>query len=121
VVIIKGVLIVDDAQFIRYSLKTMIEGNGFNVIGEAGNGIVAIKLFRQLEPDVVLMDITMPEMDGIEALKEIMKINPRAKVIMISAMGKEEMVREAILAGARGFIVKPFKEDTIIKTLEKMK
>ena len=91
------------------------------MIGEAENGIVAVKLFRQLEPDIVLMDITMPEMDGLEALKEIMKINPKAKVIMISAMGKEEMVREAVLAGARGFIVKPFTEETLIKTLEKMK
>ncbi|HCC07191.1 MAG TPA: response regulator [Clostridiales bacterium] len=117
----KSILIVDDAQFIRYSLKTMIDATDFNVIGEAENGKVAVKLFRQLEPDIVLMDITMPEMDGLEALKEIMKINPRAKVIMISAVGKEEMVRDAVLSGAKGFIVKPFKEETLIKTLEKMK
>jgi len=99
----------------------MIDATDFNVIGEAENGKVAVKLFRQLEPDIVLMDITMPEMDGLEALKEIMKINPRAKVIMISAVGKEEMVRDAVLSGAKGFIVKPFKEETLIKTLEKMK
>jgi len=98
----------------------MIEGRGFNVIGEAGNGKVAIRLFKELEPDIVLMDITMPEMDGLEALKEIMKINSRARVIMISAMGKEGIVRDAVLAGAKGFIVKPFTEDTVIKTLERM-
>ena len=116
----KNILLVDDAQFVRYTLKLMLEPKGFKVVGEAGNGLVAIQLFKDLEPDMVLMDITMPEMDGVGALKEIMKVNSNAKVVMISAMGKEDIVREAIMAGAKGFIVKPFTEETVIKVIEKM-
>ena len=99
----KTVLIVDDAAFMRVTLKTLLERNNFKVSGEAVNGIEGIKKYIEVKPDIVTMDITMPEMDGVTALKEIIKINPNAKVIMISAMGQESMVKEAVLSGAVGF------------------
>ncbi len=117
----KKVLIVDDATFMRLSLRTMLEKNGFEVVGEAENGQKGIQKYKELRPDIVTMDITMPEMDGLEALKEIRKIDSDANIFIISAMGQERHVREAIVSGARGFIVKPFKEEHIIKTLEKYK
>ncbi len=110
----KKVLIVDDAAFMRVSIKNMLGKNGFEVVGEAENGKVAIQKYQDLSPDVVTMDITMPEMDGLTSLKKILAIDPNANVIMISAMGQESMVREAVLSGAKGFIVKPFKEDVIV-------
>lgn len=113
----KKVLIVDDAAFMRVTLKTLLERNNFEVVGEAVNGLEGVKKFVEVNPDVVTMDITMPEMDGVQALKEIKKINPNAKVVMISAMGQETMVKEAVLSGAIGFLVKPFKEDAVIKSL----
>jgi len=90
------------------------------VIGEAENGHIAVRKYKELKPDIVTMDITMPEMTGLDALKSIKEIDPGAKVIMISAMGQEGMVREAITLGAKSFIVKPFKEDHVIKTLNKV-
>ncbi|NLO47892.1 MAG: response regulator [Clostridiales bacterium] len=114
------VLIVDDAAFMRISIKNMLTKNGHEVIGEAENGIVGIERYKELSPDIVTMDITMPEMSGLDALREIMKINPAAKVLMVSAMGQEAMVRDAILSGAKGFIVKPFKEDGIISAIKKL-
>ena len=90
----KTVLIVDDAAFMRVTLKTLLERNNFKVSGEAVNGIEGIKKYIEVKPDIVTMDITMPEMDGVTALKEIIKINPNAKVIMISAMGQESMVKK---------------------------
>lgn len=116
----KKVLIVDDAAFIRLTIKTMLEKNGFEVAGEAENGIAGVKKYQELKPDLVTMDITMPDMTGIEALKEIIKLDPKAKVIMLSAMGQEAMVREAVLSGAVSFIVKPFKEEQLITTLNKV-
>ncbi|HHV30670.1 response regulator [Acetivibrio mesophilus] len=116
----KRVLIVDDAAFMRISLKTMLEKNGFQVIDEAENGSVAVKKYKELKPDIVTMDITMPEMDGIQALKEIRQFDSNSKVIMISAMGQESYVREAVMSGAKGFVVKPFKEDYVIQTLSKL-
>ncbi len=116
----KRVLIVDDASFMRLSLKTMLEKNGFEVAGEAENGLEAIKLYNKLRPDFVTMDITMPELDGIQALKSILEIDPKAKVIILSAMGQESKVREAVLSGAKTFIVKPFKEEHLIQTLNKL-
>jgi two-component system chemotaxis response regulator CheY len=113
----KKVLIVDDAAFMRVSIKNMLSKNGYEVIGEAENGKVAIQKFQELSPDIVTMDITMPEMDGLASLKKIIGINPSANIVMISAMGQESMVREAVLAGAKGFIVKPFKEDAILAAL----
>ena len=114
------VLIVDDAAFMRISIKNMLTKNGYEVVGEAENGAVGVEMFKSLSPDIVTMDITMPEMDGLQALKEIVKLDPKAKVVMVSAMGQEAMVRDAIVSGAKGFIVKPFKEDGIIAALIKL-
>jgi two-component system chemotaxis response regulator CheY len=114
------VLIVDDAAFMRMSIKMMLEKNGFDVAGEAENGEVAIRKYIECKPDIVTMDITMPEMGGIDALKEIMKLDPNAKVVMISAMGQERMVLEAVMAGAKTFIVKPIIEEHVIETLTKV-
>jgi len=116
----KKVLIVDDAAFMRITLKTMLEKNEFEVIGEAPNGLEGVKKYAELKPDVVTMDITMPEMDGVASLKEIKKIDSGAKVVMISAMGQESMVKESILAGALGFLVKPFKEEDVVKVLSNL-
>jgi two-component system chemotaxis response regulator CheY len=116
----KKVLIVDDAAFMRLSLKTMLEKNGYQEVGEAENGEVGVKKFMELKPDLVTMDITMPEMDGIKALKSIKQMDPNSIVIMISAMGQESMVKEAVISGAKGFIVKPFKEEHVLKSLDKI-
>jgi two-component system chemotaxis response regulator CheY len=113
------VLIVDDAAFMRMMLKDLLVKNGFEVIGEANNGIKAVEMYKMEKPDVVTMDITMPEMDGIEAVKAIKQINPSAKIIMCSAMGQQGMVMEAIKAGARDFIVKPFQADRVIEAISK--
>ena len=114
------VLIVDDAAFMRISIKNMLTKNGYDVVGEAENGKVGVEKFKELSPDIVTMDITMPEMTGLEALKEIVKLDSGAKVVMVSAMGQEAMVRDAIMSGAKGFIVKPFKEEGIIAALQKL-
>jgi two-component system chemotaxis response regulator CheY len=114
------VLIVDDAAFMRISIKNMLTKNGYEVVGEAENGAIGVQMYKDLKPDIVTMDITMPEMSGLEALKEIVKQDPKAKVVMVSAMGQEAMVREAIVSGAKGFIVKPFKEEGIIAAMKKL-
>jgi two-component system chemotaxis response regulator CheY len=116
----KRVLVVDDAAFMRMAIKMILNGNGFEVIGEAENGAIAVKKYKELKPDIVTMDITMPEMTGLEALKEIREFDPEAKVIMVSAMGQEGMVRETIMLGAKSFIIKPFKNDHVIQTLNKI-
>ena len=118
-VFMKSVLIVDDAVFMRLTLKTMLESNGFQVVGEAENGQMAIEKFSRLRPDIVTMDITMPELDGVAALKEMKAIDKNVKVLMVSAMGKEASVRDAIMAGATGFVVKPFTEEGLMKALSK--
>lgn len=115
----KRVLIVDDAAFMRVSIKNMLTKNGFDVVGDAENGLVAVQKYVELAPDIVTLDITMPELDGLGALREIMKINPAANVVMVSAMGQEGMVRDAVVSGAKGFIVKPFKEEALISALSK--
>ncbi|NLM83188.1 MAG: response regulator [Clostridiales bacterium] len=114
------IMVVDDAAFMRITIKNMLKKSAHEVVAEAENGKVAVERYKQFLPDIVTMDITMPEMDGLKALKEIMAINPKAKVIMVSAMGQEAMVREAILSGAKGFIVKPFKEEGIIAAIDKL-
>lgn len=116
----KKVLIVDDATFMRTSIRMMLERNGFEVIGEAENGLVGIEKYKELGPDIVTMDITMPEMDGVEALKAIMQHDSKAKIIMVSAMGQEPMVVNAVVNGAKSFIVKPFKEELVVQTLNKV-
>ena len=113
------VLIVDDAIFMRMKLKDILEKNGFEVVGEAQNGVEAIEKYKTEKPDLVTMDITMPEMDGVSALKEIKKVNEGAKVVMCSAMGQQAMVMEAIQAGAIDFIVKPFESERVIQSLKK--
>ncbi len=110
---------VDDAAFMRMMLKDILLKGGFEIAGEATNGAEAIRLYQELKPDLVTMDITMPEVDGIAAVKEIKKIDPNAKVVMVSAMGQQAMVIEAIQAGASDFIVKPFQPDRVLEALKK--
>ena len=114
------VLIVDDAAFMRMMIKDILEKNGFEVVGEANNGLKAVELYKKEKPDVVTMDITMPDMDGIEAVKAIKAFDPNAKVIMCSAMGQQTMVMDAIRAGARDFIVKPFQADRVLEAIKKV-
>lgn len=116
----KRVLVADDAAFMRTSLRIMLERNGYEIVGEAENGIVAFDKYKEVSPDIVTMDITMPICDGIEAVRKIKEYDKNAKIIMISSMGQESFVREAVLAGARGFIVKPFKEEKVIEAIKKL-
>jgi len=111
--------VVDDAAFMRMMLKDILLKGGFEIAGEATNGTEAVRLYQELKPDLVTMDITMPEVDGIAAVKEIKKIDPNAKVVMVSAMGQQAMVIEAIQAGASDFIVKPFQPDRVLEALKK--
>ncbi|SEB03177.1 two-component system, chemotaxis family, response regulator CheY [Thalassobacillus cyri] len=113
------VLIVDDAAFMRMMIKDILTKNGFEVVGEAQDGQEAIDKYEETSPDLVTMDITMPEMDGITALKEIKQRHPDAKIIMCSAMGQQAMVIDAIQAGAKDFIVKPFQADRVIEAIQK--
>ncbi|MGF7048753.1 two-component system response regulator [Paenibacillus macquariensis subsp. defensor] len=113
------ILIVDDAAFMRMMIRDILTKNGFEVVGEAQDGAQAIEKFKEVRPDLITMDITMPEMDGITALKEIKKIDPSAKVIMCSAMGQQAMVIDAIQAGAKDFIVKPFQSDRVVEAINK--
>lgn len=115
----KNILICDDAAFMRMMIKNALTKGGYTVVGEAENGAKAVEKYKELSPDLVLMDITMPEMDGIQALKEIKKLDGAAKVIMCSAMGQQAMVVESIQAGARDFIVKPFQEDRVLEAVKK--
>lgn len=116
----KKVLIVDDAAFMRMMIKDILQKNEFEVVGEASNGIEAVNLYKKEQPDIVTMDITMPDMDGIEAVKEIRKIDPTAKIIMCSAMGQQSMVMDAIKSGAKDFIVKPFQADRVLEAIRKV-
>lgn len=113
------VLIVDDAAFMRMMIKDILEKNGYEVVGEASNGLKAVELYKAEKPDVVTMDITMPDMDGIEAVKEIKGFDPAAKIIMCSAMGQQTMVMDAIRSGARDFIVKPFQAERVLEAIRK--
>lgn len=116
----KTVLVVDDAAFMRIKLKDILEKNNYEVVGEAENGIEAIEKYKEVSPDIVTMDITMPEMDGVEALKEIKAFDPNAKILMCSAMGQQSMVMDAIRTGAVDFIVKPFDTERVIRALDKV-
>ncbi len=115
-----GILIVDDAAFMRLTIKKMLEAHGHSMVGEAADGLEAVKKYTELKPDVVMLDITMPEMNGIEALRQIKEINPNAKIIICSAMGQQAMVAQAIQYGAKDFIVKPFEEGRLIAALERV-
>jgi two-component system chemotaxis response regulator CheY len=115
-----SVLIVDDAAFMRMMIKDILSKNGFEIAGEAANGAEAVEKYKELNPDLVTMDITMPEMDGIQALKEINQVDSGAKVIMCSAMGQQSMVIDAIQSGAKDFIVKPFQADRVLEAIKKV-
>lgn len=115
-----NILIVDDAAFMRMMIKDILAKNGYTVIGEAENGVKAVEKFKELNPDLVIMDITMPEMDGIQAVRQIKGISADAKIIMCSAMGQQAMVIESIQAGARDFIVKPFQAERVIEAVKKV-
>ena len=114
------VLIVDDAAFMRMMIKDILSKNGYEVVGEAENGQKAVEKFQELKPDLTTVDISMPGMDGITAVKEIKKIDANAKVIMCSATGQQAMVIEAIQCGARDFIVKPFQPDRVLEAVRKV-
>ena len=116
----KNILICDDAAFMRMMIKDILTKNGYNVAGEAENGVKAVEKYNELKPDLVLMDITMAEMDGIQALKKIKEADSSALVIMCSAMGQQAMVIESIQAGAKDFIVKPFQADRVIEAVKKV-
>lgn len=116
----KNILVCDDAAFMRMMIKDILTKNGYNVVGEAENGAKAVEKYTELSPDLVLMDITMPEMDGIQALKAIKAKDAGANIIMCSAMGQQAMVIESIQSGARDFIVKPFQADRVIDAVKKV-
>lgn len=116
----KSILICDDAAFMRMMIKDILTKNGYNIVGEAENGAKAVEKYNETKPDLVLMDITMPEMDGIQALKQIREMDPNACIIMCSAMGQQAMVIEAIQSGAKDFIVKPFQAERVIEAVQKV-
>ena len=116
----KNILVCDDAAFMRMMIKDILTKNGYTVAGEAENGIKAVEKYIELKPDLVLMDITMPEMDGIQALKKIKEADAAASVIVCSAMGQQAMVIESIQSGAKDFIVKPFQADRVIEAVKKV-
>ena len=114
------VLVADDASFMRQMIREIVESEGFEVCGEASDGIEAIDEYKRLHPDVVTMDIVMPRKSGIDAVRGIMELDPTACVVMCSALGQETLVTEALQAGAKDFIVKPFKPDSVIEILKKV-
>ncbi len=114
------VLVADDASFMRQMIREIVEAEGFEVCGEASDGVEAVDEYKRLQPDVVTMDIVMPRKSGIDAVRGIIALNPGACVVMCSALGQETLVTEAIQAGAKDFIVKPFKPDAVIETLKKV-
>lgn len=113
------VLVVDDAAFMRKMVSDALTGGGHEIVGEAGNGLEAIAQFQELRPDVMTLDITMPEKDGLAALKEIIAIDPNAKIVMCSALGQESKVLEAVKSGAKDFVVKPFQPDRVLSAINK--
>jgi len=114
------ILVVDDADVMRMMIKDILTKNGYEVVGEAADGVQAVERYQELKPDLVTLDITMPEMDGITALKKIKEIDPQAKVIMCSALGQQAMVIDAIQAGAKDFIVKPFQAERVLEAIRKV-
>ncbi len=113
------VLVVDDAAFMRKMVGDALAKGGHEVIGEASNGVEAVASYQALRPDITTLDITMPEKDGLAALREIMALDPTARVVMCSALGQESKVLEAVKSGAKDFVVKPFKPDRVIDAVGK--
>jgi len=113
------VLIVDDAEFLRVRLTKMLDAEGYQVL-QAENGVKAVAAYQEAHPDVVLMDVTMPEMDGLTALKEIIRLDPKAKVVMLTALGQESVVLEAVKSGAKDFVVKPFEQERVMNAITKL-
>jgi two-component system chemotaxis response regulator CheY len=113
------VLVVDDAAFMRKMVSDALSGGGHEIVGEAANGAEAVQRFQELRPDVMTLDITMPEKDGLTALREIIAVDPGAKVIMCSALGQESKVLESIKLGAKDFVVKPFQADRVLSAIDK--
>lgn len=116
----KSVLIVDDVAFVRKTLAEILGGAGYKIVGEASDGKEAVKMFTDLRPDLVTMDVVMPVMSGLEAARSITRLDPNAKIVVISAMGQESLIMEAINAGARDYILKPFTGDDVLKTIERV-
>ncbi len=114
----KTVLIVDDIPFVRKTLKQILSSHGYRVVGEAANGEEAIHLYRETQPDVVTMDLVMPTLNGVEATKRIMKFDPNAVIVILSSMMQENLITEAILAGAKDYIVKPFQTEEVLKVMQ---
>ncbi|WP_135612983.1 response regulator [Methanococcoides sp. AM1] len=114
------VLIVDDTAFMRKLLKNILFGAGFDIAGEAENGNQAVEMYRELNPDVVTMDIVMPDMNGIDALKQIKSLDNGAKVVMCTAIGQEKIVKTAIKLGAKGYIIKPFQAPKVLEEIKKV-
>jgi len=114
------VLVADDASFMRQMIREIVEAEGHEVVGEASDGDEAVEEFKRLHPDVVTMDIVMPRRSGIDAVKGIMKLDATACVVMCSALGQESLVQEALQAGAKDFIVKPFKPESVVSTIAKV-
>ncbi|MCL2247736.1 MAG: response regulator [Oscillospiraceae bacterium] len=117
----KRVLVVDDSAFMRRTMKSIVVRNDYEVVGEGTNGVEAVSLYKKLRPDIVTLDIVMKDVGGLEALKSIMKIDPNANVIMVTSMGQDVIVREAIVSGAKNFILKPFTEQQVMAAFEKLK
>jgi two-component system chemotaxis response regulator CheY len=113
------VLVVDDAAFMRKMVTDALSKGGHEIVGEAGNGVEALAQYQDLRPDVMTLDITMPERDGLAALKDIIAVDPGAKVVMCSALGQESKVLESIKLGAKDFVVKPFQPDRVIAAIDK--
>lgn len=116
----KRILVCDDAPFMRMMIKEMLDENGYDVVGEADTGNSACRMYNALRPQLVLLDITLPDMDGIEVLKRIREQNPAADVIMCSAMGQQELIIKSIQAGARDFIIKPFRTEKLVEAIKKV-
>lgn len=116
----KRILITDDALFMRVTLRNILTNAGYEIVGEAANGREAVSTYAATRPDAVTMDVTMPEMDGIAAVKEIKKLDPQARIIMCTALGQKHLVLEAVSAGARDYVVKPFQPERVLEALGKL-
>jgi two-component system chemotaxis response regulator CheY len=116
----RTVLIADDSQFMRFVLKKILENNGFKVVADVENGMKAVEQYKATKPDLVTMDVVMPGMDGIEATRAIMEADSNAKVVVVSALGQQPLVNEAMEAGAKDFIVKPFEETKVVEVIKKL-